>query len=181
MSYYRSQLESWLKEQDIKTECVIDIGGQQMPVNTRTRSFSVKKYQILDLPKFNIEKDDNEFLPFRKSADIIFCLEVFEYLINPIQAMRNIASLLKTHGTAYISVPLVYPVHNEVELDSLRYTEQGFKRICAQANMKARVVRYRKTISESLVNYYAEDKMHPARKIDHNVTGYIFLVRHETL
>lgn len=175
MSWYRQQLEDWLKTLDVKADTVLDIGGKQGPVKGRTKSWDVKDYTILDLPEYDLE-DTMLVFKTEKRAEVIFCLEVFEYLIDPFTALNNIWVLLKEGGKTYISIPLVYPVHNEVELDSLRYTENGFKRICEAAGLKAEVVEYRKTCSDKLTNYYADDGMHPAKGIDHEVTGYIFKV-----
>lgn len=183
MSIYRQYLESFLAELDIKADTVIDIGGFQNPVRGRTKSWDVITYHVLDLPDYNIEVKSNNFLEYRLSADIVFCLEVFEYLIDPLQALSNISLLLRTNpgngrskGKAYISVPLVYPVHQETDLDALRYTENGFKRLCSAVELKCRVAQYRRDKSGLLQAFYSADGMHPAKGIDHSVYGYIFEV-----
>lgn len=174
MSWYRTQLESFLKTLDVDCETVYDVGGIQNPVKDRVKSWKVTKYEILDIPEYDL---DMPYLGnFDVLADVVFCLEVFEYLINPIQAIKNIHKILKKGGVAYISIPFVYPVHNEVELDSLRYTENGFKRICATVGMEAEVMKYRICNSDKLMEYYRGDGMKAARGERHNVTGYIFKV-----
>lgn len=170
MSYYRDQLEKYLQTLDIKTDVVLDIGGGQKNVKGRTKSWQVKTYHVLDLPEFNLEIPRFEF---EYQADIIFCLEVFEYLIEPVIALRTIAGYLNPKGTAIISFPLIYPVHNEVEFDSFRYTLRGVERMAEKVGLKVKKVNYRRAKSKTLVNYYSEDGMKAAKGMDHHITGYI--------
>lgn len=178
MSFYREQLESHLKLLDVNANLVIDVGGAQKPVKGRTKSWNVDNYVILDVPEFNLDE------PFRipdliavcannAQADVVFCLEVFEYLIVPTMAMKNIANLLKPGGKAYVTFPFVYPLHNEVPLDSLRYTKSGIVRLANYAGLHIERITDRKTKTGSLVKYYSEDGMRAARGENHNVTGFI--------
>lgn len=169
MSFYREQLESYLQQMDIKANMVIDVGGKQKPVKGRTKSWSVDNYVILDIPEFNL---DEPFV-YNAQADLVFCLEVFEYLIVPTMAMKNIANLMKPSGTAYVTFPFVYPLHNEVEFDSLRYTKSGIVRLAKHAGLNIERITDRKTKSGSLVKYYSEDGMRAARGENHHVTGFI--------
>lgn len=185
MSYYRQQLESWLSELDVHADLVLDIGGIQLPVKDRVKSWDVKEYKVLDLPEY----DMNEhwiISPNKKGishlADVIFCLEVFEYLYNPYYAMANISDLLKYSdqgdGKAYITFPLVYPTHNELDLDSLRYTEAGIKRLAEKTDLKVTNVWYRIDKSGLLQQFYAADGMHPSKEYaHHNATGFIVEVQ----
>lgn len=174
MSYYRQQLEDWLKTLDVKADTVLDIGGAQGPVKGRTKSWNVKEYKILDLPDFNIEALDGEVWLALPKADTIFCLEVFEYLIVPTIAIHNIETCLRKGGTAYISFAFSYPHHNELEWDSLRYTETAIKRLSEFAELKINHVWYRTDKSGLLRQFYAADGMHPAKEYDHHdVTGFI--------
>jgi len=173
VSWYRTELENWLKTLIVKADYVIDWGGKQgRPVKDRVKSWDVKKYKIFDLPENDIEQ-----LPFNlveELADVIFCLEVFEYLIMPDVAMGNIAAYLKKGGRAYISARLVYPTHNELELDSLRYTEQGLRRLAQRAKLEVNNIWYREDKSGLLQSFYAADGMHPAKQYSHHVaTGFI--------
>jgi len=171
MSYYRNQLENWLKDLDIKADLVYDIGGGQGNVKGRTKSWQVKEYAVLDLPEYNIDIVSNYEIA---KADLIFCLEVFEYLIDPITAMGNIYNLLKPGGKAYITFAFVYPHHNELELDSLRYTENGIKRIAERVGLSITNTWYRIDRSGLLQSFYATDGMRTAKEYtNHNVTGFI--------
>ena len=141
MSFYREQLEKYLATVDVNVDTVLDLGGGHKPVQGRTKSWKVKNYFILDLPEYDLDFH----IDFKHKADMIFCLEVFEYLLNPLQGMNNIANLLNKGGKAIVSFPLVYPVHNEVEKDSLRFTLSGIRRICTKAGLTVSKVTYRKT------------------------------------
>lgn len=181
MSYYREQLEDWLKELDVRTMVVFDVGGEQGNVKSRVKSWNVRKYEVLDLPKYDLHDDWRmKHFSLYEQADIVFCLEVFEYLIDPKQAIENIAFILKdksvTRAKAYITAPLIYPVHNETELDALRYTENGFRRLCQGAGLEVTNVWYRKAKNQLLQSYYSTDGMKAAKGFDHSVTGYIFEV-----
>jgi len=169
MSYYREQLESYLKLLDVNADLVIDVGGAQKPAKGRTKSWNIKDYAVLDLPEYDLDKP----LAYNAQADVVFCLEVFEYLIIPTMAMTNIANLLKPGGKAYVTFPFVYPLHNEVEFDSLRYTKSGIVRLAAHAGLNIEKIVERKTNTGSLVKYYSEDGMRAAKGHNHSVTGFI--------
>ena len=70
MSFYRDQLENYLKTIDVKAETVFDVGGKEKPVKGRTKSWTVKNYEILDIP----EHDLNVLFPNPKQCNLIFCL-----------------------------------------------------------------------------------------------------------
>lgn len=174
MSFYREQLESYLKLLDVNANMVIDVGGAQKPVKGRTKSWNVDNYVILDVPEFNLDEGyPAQPFAYNSQADVVFCLEVFEYLIVPTMAMKNIANLLKPGGKAYVTFPFVYPLHNEVPLDSLRYTKSGIVRLANYAGLHIEKITDRKTKTGSLVKYYSEDGMRAAKGHNHAVTGFI--------
>jgi hypothetical protein len=168
-SYYRVQLEDYLKTLDINAKLLYDVGGKQNPLNRRTKSWKVENHVILDLPDYNLDLVQS----VREEGDMVFCLEVFEYLLVPTVAMQNIANLLKPGGLGVITFQFVYPLHNEVEFDSLRYTESGVKRLAEFSGLKIKKIIKRKTKTGSLVKYYNEDGMRGVKGYDHNVTGFI--------
>ncbi len=125
------------------------------------------------MPDFDIESEDmwqNEL----DEADVIFCLEVFEYLINPLQAMENLVDMLKDKGKIYATFQFIYPAHNELELDSLRYTENGVRRLAELAGLTVKKTWYRVDRSGLLQRFYAADGMHPSKQYrHHDATGFI--------
>lgn len=189
MSYFRNQLEAWLKTIDVKADKVLDIGGGALPVNKRVKSFEVNDYKILDNEleemkrKPDILMDLNEYQPFDHNSDITieplfdvaFCLEVFEYIWNPVQALENINMLMKEGGTLYISFPFIYPQHNPIESDYLRYTKQGAIKLLNETGFKVDDIQSRiATIGDdTLIAFYSQEGMHPAKRdADHRDIGY---------
>lgn len=171
MSYYREQLERWLGQIEVKADRVLDIGGGANPVKNRVKSWDVKEYKILDnqaeptKQKIDHLKDLNKLIDLEEIFDIIFCLEVFEYIWNPAQAMENIASFLKEGGTTYISFPTIYPIHNPQEIDFLRYTKRGIKKLLEMVEFSRWDITPR-VASEGrvlLAGFYAAEKMHPVK------------------
>lgn len=174
MSFYREQLEGYLSLLDVNASTVLDVGGGQNPIKGRTKSWTVKDYHILDLPDYDLNNPKGKLIGWKGMADIVFCLEVFEYLINPLVAIKNIANLLKPTGRAYVTFCFSYPHHNELEFDSLRYTEPGIYRLTTEAGLNVDKITYRIDKSGLLESFYAADGMRAAKQYPrHNVTGFI--------
>jgi SAM-dependent methyltransferase len=177
-SSYRQELDRWLIELVVKADTVIDIGGAQQSVKERVKEWDVKKYLIADLPSPHkgampdIICDLNGHADTKVKADLVFCLEVFEYVYDPVNAMHIISRMLKPNGTVWISWPLVYPVHQPIEDDSLRYTIHGMERIAAAAGLKLAHYQLRRPLT-SIAHFYGLEGMRAAKGIDHEVTGYI--------
>jgi SAM-dependent methyltransferase len=96
---------------------------------------------------------------------VVFCLEVFEYIYNPVQALENLVSFLRNGGVAYISFPAIYPVHEPKEIDYLRYTKKGIEKLLANSgftswNITPRVSTFGR---DSLAYFYQQEGMHPVK------------------
>ena len=142
-SFTRIQLEDYLKTIDVKANRVLDVGGSQNSIKGRTKSWDVKEYKILDLEtpheckqKPDIVGDLNKvalgrdyYINLYEYFDTAFCLEVSEYWWNPFIALDNIKWLLKKDGILYLSTHFLYPVHNPVVDDYLRYTPRGITKL----------------------------------------------------
>lgn len=178
MSYYRQQLETWLSELEVKGNIVLDIGGHQGPVKGRTKTWDVKDYKILDLPHYDIDiiagHKTKPTRDYYDKSDVIFCLEVMEYTIKPFVGLRNIYDNLRKGGSAYITFAFVYPHHEELELDSLRYTETGVRRLADAVGLRVKNIWYRTDKSGYLQGLYSADGMHPSKNYaHHDATGFI--------
>jgi len=135
----RQQLESWVGSLDIKADRVLDVGGSQKPAKGRTASWDVEEYLISDIevPHDNSSKPDIVFDLGERSLDkecmnyfdTIFCLEVSEYVKDPVAMMNNLNWRLNNGGKLYISFNFSYPVHNPPGLDYFRYTRFGVKQL----------------------------------------------------
>lgn len=196
MSFFRDQLENWLQQLSVKADKVLDVGGSDKPVKGRTAEWQVKDYRILDLEtphsgsRPDICQDLNRNLeavhdfhkdPPEKLAglfDVVFCLEVMEYIYNPVQAIKNLYTFVKPGGTLYISFPFVYPMHKPIGADMLRYTEDGAIKLLEVAGFTVTEVRPRVHKSPDLLRaMYSADGMHTRHDDTVPHTGYLITAK----
>jgi SAM-dependent methyltransferase len=170
-SLYREQLEQYVKKINVKCDFVLDVGGGQYPIKNRVNSWDVKKYKIFDNDKqydpdylvdlnFKLTLNGWEVFPFGK-VDVIFCLEVMEYIWRPFQAHENIFDLLKPGGIAYISYPTQYPLHNPPGADYLRYTKNAVEKYLAEVGFASWEITPRIATEglNSLSDFYSHERM----------------------
>jgi SAM-dependent methyltransferase len=184
----RRQLENWLKNINVpKDTQVIDIGGAQKQILGRTKSWGEGViYKMLDLSKphegevfsedliADIQDVPNDaILDNTNKFDIAFCLEVSEYWINPLQALKNIALLLKKGGTLYISFHFIYPHHNPVGEDCLRYARSGVIRLLGTAGFNELEIRERICEHHLFELAYLKEGMKIAEGINPDATGWL--------
>lgn len=169
MSYYREVLEKWLSKIDVDADKVLDIGGGEKPITERVHSWKVNEYRVLDNdPKFkpDILQDMNLPLNDVTTFDVIFCLEVAEYIYNPVQLHGSLSDLLSKDGILYISYPTIYPTHNPEEFDYLRYSKRAIEKYMALFNLGIEEIIPRKTTvgTEGLWTFYSKEKTHALHK-----------------
>lgn len=174
------ELDKWLKSLDVKAKSVLDIGGSQLPVWGRTKSWDVKDYTIADLadphigsPQPDVVLDLNQPNDHFDTYDLIFCLEVFDYVWNPAEAFETIEDLLEPEGVAYVSFPFMYPTHQPIEDDALRYAEGGIRKLAASVGMEIVEIIPRRPESQGIEFLWRAERMRAAKHYDHNVTGWI--------
>lgn len=187
-SSYRNTLNEWLSNLDVKANMVLDIGGSQETMPKRVKSWNVENYIIADLPqphkdspKPDIEMDINKTLepvndPYNDFADYfdsIFCLEVFDYVYDPMTAFRNIELLLKKGGTAWVTFPSFYPTHQPIEDDSLRYMEYGIRKLAKGAGLTIEEMIKRRPESNMLDQFIRTERLRAAKNYDHEFLGWI--------
>lgn len=180
-SYYKQQLNDFVASQDVKADFVYDIGGAQHPIKGRTASWDVKEYKIVDLkvPHVelqhpDIEQDMNEVWDDPFPADLIYCLGVSDYIINPNIFMANISNALAEHGTAWVEFPFAYAHHNPVDDEGCRYSEGCIKRLAKQANLEIVEIIRKMERSGLLRQWYSVEGQRAARDYPyHGVTGFI--------
>lgn len=192
-SSYRNSLNQWLSTLDVKADRVLDIGGSQEKLPPRVKSWNVKEYLIADLPephkdspKPDIEMDLNkelwignkvdsaiELLINEYKYDIVFCLEVFDYIYDPAQAFRNINYLLKNDGAAWVTFPSIYPLHQPIEDDALRYMPGGIKKLADSVGLEIVQMIPRRFESNLWEQTYRAERMRAAKHEDHNFSGWI--------
>lgn len=100
-----------------------------------------------------------------RNFDVIFCLEVAEYIWSPIIFHENLWYLLKPNGLAYVSYPTIYPTHNPVEYDYLRYSERAIKKYAelSRLTILSIVPRVASVGNEPLSQFYRAENMHPVK------------------
>jgi SAM-dependent methyltransferase len=183
-SSYRVELDKWLQSLDVKANSVLDIGGSQLPIKGRTKSWQVKEYKIADLedphvgsPKPDMVLDLNYENDIFEAFDLIFCLEVFDYIWNPALAFETIEELLEPGGTAWVTFPFMYPTHQPIEDDALRYTEGGIRKLAAHASLTVDQLIRRRPETSAVEMMWRSERMRAAKHYDHNVTGWIVALR----
>jgi SAM-dependent methyltransferase len=184
MSNYRNALESYLKTIDIKADRVLDVGGAALPVKDRVKSWNVGQYKIMDngLEKgtFDFSYDVNKFAIQGLNIgtfDIVFCLEVMEYVYDPYAAIRNLNVMTKDKGFLYITFPFIYPYHEPKESDFTRYTCDGAARLLGVNGFKIVETTTRKMTdlgNTAWRQFIQAEGMHAARGVAHNQLGWIF-------
>lgn len=188
-SIYKQQLNDWVASLDVRADVVLDIGGSQNPIKGRTNTWEVGEYKIVDLEQPHalkqapdIVQDMNGSIDMSHSqwfekATLIFCLGVFDYVINPNIAMENIYTLLINGGFAWIEFPFVYATHEPVMQEGCRYSEGCIYRLCKQANLKVVDMIRKPARSSKLIEFYKEDGHRMAKSYAwHNTTGFIVKV-----
>jgi SAM-dependent methyltransferase len=83
------------------------------------REFNFRSYTETQFPDFDICSETLD-----KKFDLIIADQVFEHLIWPYRAARNVHEMLKPGGVFIIAVPFMVRVHR-VPTDCTRWTEQG--------------------------------------------------------
>ncbi len=179
-SSYRNELNAWLAELEVYGGRVLDIGGSQEQVSKRAKSFSVDEYLIADLHEPHkgrqpdIEVDLN--IPIEVDVepfDKIFCLEVFEYIYDPMTAMKNIAKLLRGHGVAYVSFPSIYPLHEPVDDDCLRYMPAGIGKLADSAGLAVVKWTPRRMETDAWLHTISSERFRAAKNQNHRFSGWI--------
>lgn len=193
-SLYRIALEQWLKTISVDAPVIIDVAAGDRPAMGRIKSCKYKEYYTVDKEKQyrpNLWHDMNYFkdytkTPWQKQADVIFCLELAEYLWNPVNAIFTLNNWLRVGGTLYMSFPFIYPHHEPVQHDYLRYTRQWIERVLVeQWNQSPRATwsdyellpRYATQGKRHLENFYAAERMHASSNVPQDITGWLLRAR----
>lgn len=191
-SYTREQLEAWIKTKSVSGK-VLDIGGSQKPVFGRIKSDGETEFFILDLETphevdlapqiiWDMNQPLDDSFPRKDlfgSFDFAVCLEVSEYWWDPMTALRNINKFLKRGGKAFLSFHFIYPQHNPVEYDMVRYTPKGAVKMVKEAGFLVAEETPRELYlkdDRTLQHFFTEERMRPARGIKHTQVGSLLEV-----
>jgi SAM-dependent methyltransferase len=178
----RRQLEAWVKPKVLSGK-ILDVGGLQNPIDGRAKLERLEKIVYLDLPEPHkvhpavegagyIAWDLNDLISLGSnlermdmlnSFDYAVCLEVSEYWYDPLTALKNIAAFLKIGGKLLISFHFIYPVHNPVEQDYLRYTRMGVLKLLDKAGFSIVEIVARVDEGGMINGAFVAEGMRPAR------------------
>lgn len=82
-----------------------------------------KHYETVSFPQFDICRDRLE-----RKFDLIIAEQVFEHLLEPAAALRNIRSMLRPEGRVIISTPFLLRLHNH-PIDCYRWSPIGLRQL----------------------------------------------------
>lgn len=179
-SHYRKQLEQYLSNLEIKAESVLDVGGSQLPVRDRLRKLDTKSYAIADIERPHIEKAKPNYvinlndpqaifkLGYAPKSDVVFCLEVMEYIHNPLIAISNLRELTNTGGYLYITFPYYYPPHEPLTEDCLRYTLTGSKKLLELSGFRAEEIVFRESKGHGFYMLNTENALRASKSASFN-------------
>lgn len=182
-SYTRVQLNDWLKSISISSKRVLEVGASLNPVIKKVNKWDVKEYKTLDN---NIEVDckpdffvDLNLLHFsdkngwgrsvqkvlQYKPNVLFCLEVMEYIYKPETVLKFFYEVLAPKGTLYISFHSIYPIHQPYKFDSLRYTKWGIVHLLEEVGFTKWEITPRIATKgrDALNAFYKAEKMHGLR------------------
>lgn len=103
--------------------------------NSPWRALGFAEYTGVDYPQFDICKDrlDRQF-------DLIIADQVFEHLLWPYRAAKNVHAMLKPGGTFINTTPFLIRIHLN-PVDCSRWTETGIKHLLAEAGFDLAKIR----------------------------------------
>ena len=123
----------------------LDVGCGMKPYETLFTDFATayigidhpvtQKGSYGSLTRADIFSESATFPLDNSSFDTVVCTQVLEHVSDPFNKISEIARVLKPGGTAVISVPCAWPLH-EVPHDYFRYTEFGLKNLLEGADLK---------------------------------------------
>jgi len=151
MSKSREQLNEFLSHIDIQGKSVLDVGVQDKPAKNRTKG-EAKEYWTLDIDQswnpdivgdLNLPWEDfvTKVWQAREKVDVVFCLETLEHCWDPVQALKNMANVLKSGGIMYVSTPFINPHHDTH--DYLRFTNEWYRDVMPRVGLKVANIRER--------------------------------------
>jgi SAM-dependent methyltransferase len=118
---------------------VQDLGPSQLAVleisGHAYRDMGFRKYVNVDYPSYDIC-----VAPLEEKFDLIIAQQVFEHLLWPYRAGRNVYAMLKAGGHFLISTPFLVRVHND-PVDCTRWTETGLKYFLAECGFPLESIR----------------------------------------
>lgn len=118
---YQEQCLKWINDLDPRSLDVLEISAGQT-----WRDIPFRCYTEMNYPKYDICSD-----LLNRQFDLIIADQVFEHLLWPYRAGRNVYAMVKPGGYFLIMTPFLVRVH-DVPIDCSRWTETGMRYFLAE-------------------------------------------------
>lgn len=99
------------------------------------RELGFKSFSTANYPEFDLCAQ-----PLARSFDLVIADQVFEHLLWPSRAARNVHAMLRPGGHFLVTVPFLIRVHREPN-DCTRWTETGLRHFLAECGFSLERVR----------------------------------------
>jgi len=113
-----------VEELNLQNESVLEISG------TKWKSYPFNQYKSLRYPEFDVCK-----MILQEQFDLIIAEQVFEHLLQPHQAGRNIFQMLKPNAFFLLTTPFLIRIHEE-PYDCTRWSETGIRYLLTESGFK---------------------------------------------
>lgn len=185
MSRYKDQIKDHFSEKELKAGTVLSIGGQEDD-RSYFGNFVCDELVVMDVdpqnkpdiifdmnqPLESLFDTGTEGLELNERFDVVIALNLWEYIYDPLTALKNVTDMLKPGGRLIANFPFVYPLHNPPSMDYLRYTPEGVEKLMAKAGLTLREHEF--IVGNTLLKaYYQADGLKARAGFDHLVIGSI--------
>jgi SAM-dependent methyltransferase len=109
---------------------VLEISGQEWG-----SLYSFKEYHSTDYPDYDVCQ-----APLPQTFDLVIAEQVFEHLLWPYRAGRNVYQMLNPGGHFLVSTPFLIKIHGH-PIDCSRWTELGLKHLLAECGFPLERIR----------------------------------------
>ena len=124
------ETEKLLRATKFKELDAIEISG------SKWQSFGFRSYAAWQYPDFDICNGMHQ----SECCDLVIAEQVFEHILWPYRAARNVYSMLRPSGMFLITTPFLIRIHDH-PVDCSRWTEIGIKHLLADAGFPLASIR----------------------------------------
>lgn len=109
-----------IRSLDVEHSSALEISGQKW------KGYGFYRYRSVEFPAYDVCSGvlDEQF-------DIIIAEQVFEHLLWPYRAVRNVFQMLSPNGAFLVTTPFLIKIHND-PVDCSRWTEVGIRHFLAE-------------------------------------------------
>jgi len=122
-------VENWLNELNLKELNVLEVSGEYWS------KLETKKYTSVQYPAFDLCTDSLD-----EKFDLIITDQVFEHLLWPYRAGKNVYEMLPPDGYFLVTVPFLVQIHG-APVDCTRWSEIGLKYFLAECGFQIDKIR----------------------------------------